>query len=84
MASVSISRRSCVAFLASAKSTLTLQRRAEATQAMSVKRLDAHLHVWASKEDAQSGKYPFAVSSNSNGVCEATMLRKGPALGVGR
>jgi hypothetical protein len=32
-------------------------------KAMAVKRLDSHLHVWASKEDAESGKYPFAVRS---------------------
>ena len=28
---------------------------------MASKMLDAHLHVWASKEDAEAGKYPFAV-----------------------
>lgn len=31
--------------------------------AMPGKLIDAHVHVWASVEDARSGKYPYYVSS---------------------
>ena len=33
------------------------------------KRLDAHLHIWASREDAEAGKFPFAVCTSSCEHC---------------
>lgn len=40
------------------KRSFDSQRRRVAAMA---KRLDGHLHVWASREDAEAGKFPFAV-----------------------
>jgi hypothetical protein len=47
--------------------------------AMAKQRLDAHLHVWASKEDAESGKFAFAV----RGACASHAVTKRPGLAAG-
>jgi hypothetical protein len=43
------------------------QRASLQAAAMHSKRIDAHVHVWASVQDARSGKYPYFVSDTGFG-----------------
>jgi hypothetical protein len=38
------------------------QQAAAAAAAMPARLIDAHVHVWASAEDARAGRYPYYVS----------------------
>ena len=45
----------------SSRTPHSLQQARQQVRSMAQKRLDAHLHVWASKQDAEAGKFPFVV-----------------------